>query len=58
MTGAYLRVERNGKWQNIEVEYLTDEERNKLFINRKRVELLLWFNLVCNNLSVSQPKKD
>jgi len=30
MTGAYLRVKRNNKWENIEVEYLTDEERETL----------------------------
>ena len=26
MTGAYVRVKRNGKWVNIEFELLTDKE--------------------------------
>ena len=30
MTGEFLRVEREGKWENIEVEHLTDEERDRI----------------------------
>jgi len=26
MTGAYVRIKRGEKWDNIEIEYLTDEE--------------------------------
>lgn len=26
MTGAYVRIEREGKWENIEIDQLTDEE--------------------------------
>jgi len=26
MTGAYIRVKRRGKWENIEFELLTDKE--------------------------------
>lgn len=26
MTGAYIRIERDGKWQSIEIDQLTDEE--------------------------------
>ena len=26
MTGAYVRVERDGEWMNIEIDRLTDEE--------------------------------
>ena len=50
MTGAYLRVKRNEKWTNIEVEYLTNEERKEMFQTRKKDELVRWFNLVCNAL--------
>ncbi len=25
-TGAFVRVERDGKWQNIEIDQLTDDE--------------------------------
>jgi len=46
MTGAYLRVERKGNWQSIEVEYLTDEERVLLLKDRA----LSWLNLVCKEL--------
>ena len=31
MTGAYLRVKRNNKWENIEVEYLTNKEREEIY---------------------------
>jgi len=49
MTGAYLRVER-GKWINLEVEYLTDEERENCFKGRSNEEMIRWLNLVCNEL--------
>ncbi len=49
MTGAYLRVDRNGKWESIEVEHLTDDERRKIFKNDDF--LINWFNLVCARLS-------
>jgi len=26
MTGAYIRIKRDGKWQNIEIDQLTDRE--------------------------------
>jgi len=26
MTGAYVRIQRDGKWENIEFDQLTDEE--------------------------------
>lgn len=26
MTGAFIRIQRDGKWQNIEVDQLTDDE--------------------------------
>lgn len=50
MTGAYLRVKRNDKWENIEVEHLTKEERTELFINREPVELLRWMDLLCEKV--------
>ena len=30
MTGAYLRIKRDGKWGNVEVDQLTDEELENL----------------------------
>ena len=29
MTGLYIRIERDGKWQNLEIEDLTDDELDK-----------------------------
>lgn len=48
MTGRYLKVERNGKWENIEVDHLTDEEREKILSKDDR--LIQWLNLVCNKI--------
>ncbi|MEM3541201.1 MAG: hypothetical protein QXF86_03225 [Candidatus Bilamarchaeaceae archaeon] len=37
MTGIYVRVERNGKWENLEIEELTHEEL-KEFLKTKNSE--------------------
>lgn len=29
MTGAYIRVLRNGHWENIEIDQMTDDELDK-----------------------------
>ena len=31
MTGAFVRIERDGKWENIEIEHLTKKEFKKHF---------------------------
>lgn len=43
MTGAYVRVERDGKFENIEVEYLTEEELELFFKDKDKEEILNWF---------------
>ena len=48
MTGAYLRVKREGKWQNVELEYMTDAEREELFKEAPTEEVLKWLNFMCN----------
>lgn len=48
MTGAYLRVKREGTWQNVEIEYLSDAEREELFKERDNEEVLNWLNFMCN----------
>ena len=48
MTGAYLRVNRGGKWQNVEIEYLTEGERRELFKEAGTEEVLKWLNFMCN----------
>lgn len=49
-TGAYLRIEREGKVTSVEVEYLRNEDREKLLGDRPPAELLRWLNLVCEEL--------
>ena len=51
MTGAYLRVKRENKWLNVEVEYLTNEERFELFKDRKPAELIRWLDLLCDTIN-------
>ena len=48
MTGAYLRVRREGTWQNVEIEYLSDGERQELFKEASNEEVLKWLNFMCN----------
>ena len=48
MTGAYLRVNRNNKWENVEVEHLTDEERQCALGSK---DLMPWLNLTCKKLA-------
>lgn len=48
MSGCYLRVERNGLFESIEVEYLSNEERERLLADRTPKELIRWLNAVCN----------
>jgi hypothetical protein len=30
MTGAYIRIQRDGRWQNIEIDQLTDAELKEM----------------------------
>ena len=47
MTNAYVRIQREDKWQNVEIEYLTDEERAELFKDASNEEVLKWLNFMC-----------
>lgn len=51
MTGAYLRIKRGDKYENIEVEHLTDKERETLFIDRSPVEIINWLNVLSAKLA-------
>jgi|688.fasta_scaffold605544_2 hypothetical protein len=55
MTGAYLRALRNGKWDNIEVEYLTEEELKSKFLTRPPEELVNWMSMLCAKLREIEP---
>ena len=56
MTGAYLRVKRNDKYENVEVEHLTTEERKKILSGDPR--LLQWLDIVCKKLSEAEKTLD
>jgi hypothetical protein len=58
MTGAYLRVERDGEWQNVEVEHLTEDELKANFLTRTPEELVSWLNMTCAFLRKLQPLLD
>ena len=45
MTGAYLRVQRDGKWRTLEVEHLTNKEREERFTDPR--EAVNWINMLC-----------
>lgn len=51
MTGAYLRIERDGKWEAIEVERLTPDERRTALARREMEEVMRWMDLVCRVLA-------
>ena len=34
MTGAYLRVNRDGKWCNVEIDAMTDNELDELEVSQ------------------------
>ncbi len=50
MTGTYLRVQRYGKWENVEIEYLTDSERMMTLKDQPNERLILWLNCVSKTL--------
>lgn len=56
MTGAYLRVNRDNKWQPIEVEHMTDDERKEAFQHRPMEEVLRWLNMTCKELAEIEVK--
>lgn len=46
LTGAYLRVEREGKWLNLDVSDMTPEELEEKFIDREPRELINWMSAI------------
>lgn len=55
MTGAYLRVKRGDKWENIEVENLTDDEIREKFATREPQELINWMIMLCQKIRQVEP---
>ena len=50
MTGAHVRIERDGKWQSIEIEYLTKEELYEFFEGKPPEEIFKWVLMLCETL--------
>jgi len=50
MSGAYLRVKRNGKWENIEIEHLTNTELYEIIGSRDKEEIMDWLSMICRKL--------
>jgi len=50
MTGAFVRIKRDGKFENIEIEYLSVQERINLFKDKDKEEILKWLDLTCSVL--------
>jgi hypothetical protein len=48
MTGAYLLAVRDGKRQPVEVEHLTDAERESKLANDPN--LMAWVHMLCKEL--------
>lgn len=58
MTGAYLRAKRDDKWENVEVEHLTNEELKEKFIGRSPEELVNWMIMLCEKIRHVEPLLD
>lgn len=58
MTGAYLRVRRYGKWKSVEVEHLTDDEREMIFSQKEPEEVLNWLHMTCRKLRENEQLLD
>ena len=47
MTGVYVRVKRNSKWENIEFELLTDKEMEEFVAIKQALKQDGWSWAVC-----------
>lgn len=48
MTGMYLRVKRENKYENVEIEYLTPNELDELFKDKDSTELIKWISALAS----------
>lgn len=51
MTGAFLRVCRNGKWENIEIERLSEDELIVAMDGRNHTELVRWIGMLAHAIA-------
>ena len=52
MTGVFFRVNRNGKFINVELEHLTNQERSEILSSEKLLDAL---NVACDKLAEIEP---
>jgi len=57
-TGAFIRVERGGRWENVEVERLTTDELKSQFEHRTAAELVNWIEMLCSALRRAEDTLD
>ena len=57
MTNMYIRVQRDGKWQPVELEYLTKEERAEALSGKSAVWLLRCIDLLCKTIARGEEVK-
>ena len=55
MTGIFLRVKRDGKFHNVEVEHLTPEELDLIFKDRPSDELINWLKSLTKVIADVEP---
>ena len=46
MTGLFLRVYRNGVFENLEIEDLTEDEIYNIFIHQPPSEIIKWLTIL------------
>ena len=57
MTGAFVRIKRNDKMENVEIEHLTDAERKEFFSKSTPEEILKWLNFTCEILNAIEEQQ-
>lgn len=56
-TGAYLRMLRDGRWIQIQIEECTSLERRAFFRDRSQDELLRWIDVLCSAIVADQTER-
>ena len=54
-TGAYLRVQRDGKWEPYDIAELTPKELDYVFKDRDAAERLKWLKVVIHAIQEKIP---
>ena len=54
MTGAFVRVERKGKMENIEVEHLEPDELDEIIGSRSKAEIMDWLSMTLSVIRLAE----